>query len=199
LTLYVESNFILEIALGQAELAPAERLVAAAESGHIQIAIPAFALSEPFSRVTKRIRDRNAFIQQLNSHLGQLSRSSPHRAEVAALGNIPDFVKRINDREADRLTETIARLLPTVRSLALDHSSFRMARGFQTRLDLAIEDAIMLATILADLASSQSDTHIFANRNRRHFDNPFIVDELKDFGCDLTWTFEEAAIRLGVI
>ena len=33
MTLYVESNFVLEIALGQEELAPAERLLAAAETG----------------------------------------------------------------------------------------------------------------------------------------------------------------------
>lgn len=50
--MYVESNFVLEIALGQEELTAAERLLVAAEQGAIELALPVFALSEPFARVT---------------------------------------------------------------------------------------------------------------------------------------------------
>lgn len=200
MTLYVESNFVLEIALGQEELVAAERLVAGAESGVIQIAIPSFAVSEPFSRVTRGIRDRETFLRQYNGHVRQLARSSPHRLDVGVLEAVPAALDRINDREADRLAETVARLFSTIRPIEFAVSSFHEARGFQLRLNLPIEDAVILASVLADLrASSRRDQYIFANRNRKDFDNPLIIAALQDLGCDLVWTFEEAAARLGVI
>ena len=77
MTLYVESNFVLELALGQEESEQADRLLVAAEQGTIEIALPAFALSEPFSMITQRARERGRLVQQFKAQVGQLARSSP--------------------------------------------------------------------------------------------------------------------------
>lgn len=55
---YVESNFVLEIALEQREASSAEAILGLAENGEIELAIPAVALAEPFSKLGYRNVDR---------------------------------------------------------------------------------------------------------------------------------------------
>lgn len=45
---YVESNFVLELALGQEQSASAEAILALAEAKKIELVVLGFALSEPF-------------------------------------------------------------------------------------------------------------------------------------------------------
>lgn len=54
---YVESNFVLELAFLQEECAQAEEISKLAESGEIQLAIPAFSGGEPYERMIRRSRD----------------------------------------------------------------------------------------------------------------------------------------------
>jgi predicted nucleic acid-binding protein len=178
LTLYVESNFVLEIVLGQEESQPAERLLALAESGDIQIALPTFALSEPFSTVTGRRRDRGRLVGQINHQIGQLARSSPHHQDVAALQTIPGIVARVDAREADRLTQTVERVLGIARRIDTNLAVFREALDFQDRFDLEAQDAIILAAVVADLRTrAQAGPHYFANKNRQDFSVPGIHTE----------------------
>lgn len=199
MTLYVESNFVLEIALGQEELASAEWLLAAAQRGLVHIALPSLAICEPFSRVTRAIRDRQAVLRQLGAHVDQLGRSAPHDQEVAELEAVPSLIGRIDRREETRLQATIERLLAVARIIELDRSRFQNAIGLRDRFSLAIEDAIVLAVVLADLERYKSPKrHLFANRNRTDFNNPEIVAELQRRGCDAVWSFTEAARLLAV-
>jgi len=141
LTLYVESNFVLEIVLGQEESQPAERLLALAESG-------------------------------------QLARSSPHHQDVAALQTIPGIVARVDAREADRLTQTVERVLGIARRIDTNLAVFREALDFQDRFDLEAQDAIILAAVVADLRTrAQAGPHYFANKNRQDFSVPGIHTE----------------------
>ena len=58
---YVKSNFILEIALEQNQATAAESILALAESGQIELAFSAFALSEPFSTITRRWKSETVY------------------------------------------------------------------------------------------------------------------------------------------
>lgn len=199
MTLYVESNFVLEIALGQEELAAAERLLVAAESGVIDLALPSFSLSEPFVRITRGIRDRGRLMSQFRSQIVQLARSTPHQFEVDALQTVPALMSSIDERERDRLVRTVERLLASARVIEFDPASFRVAMDYRTRYDLEDEDAIVLAAVVADLQSNTgSGRHVFANRNRRDFGDIEIVINLRRLGCDLVWGFAEAARLLGI-
>lgn len=198
MTLYVESNFLLEIVLGQEDAGSAERLLAMAEAGAIDLALPSFSLSEPLVRVRRGVRDRRRLMKQLNDHVAQLARSTPHEVEVDALRAIPNLFGSIEQRETDRLITTVERLLATARLIELDLSSFRAATDYRTRYALEIEDAIVLALVVADLRSKLAPgPHLFANRNIKDFDDPSIVGELKSLGCDFVWSFADAIVRVG--
>jgi predicted nucleic acid-binding protein len=199
LTLYVESNFVLEIVLGQEEAAQAERLLVAAEAKTIRLALPAFSLNEPLVRFRRGIRDRNRLVKQLNSEIGQLARSDTLQSEVDSLRAVPNLFAKIEQREMDRLTRTVERLLATARQIALDQRSFQAAIDYQIRFGLEIEDAIILALVVADLNSPLgTGQHLFANRNLKDFDDPDVIEELRRLGCDTAHSCAEAVNRLGV-
>lgn len=69
---YVESNFVLEIALGQEENAEARRILNLAHEALVEIAVPSFALCEPFGTITQRGRDGIKLSRMLGDHLRQL-------------------------------------------------------------------------------------------------------------------------------
>lgn len=151
MTLYVETNFVLELALGQEELQAAERLLAAAEVGTVTMVLPSFSLSEPFARVTRGIRDRRRLWNQVNNHLDQLARSSPHQTEVEELQGIPNLFAQIDQRETDRLLMTVERLLSIATTIDLDGRMFQAAMGYRDRYGLESQDAIILAAVVTDL------------------------------------------------
>jgi predicted nucleic acid-binding protein len=160
LTLFVESNFVLEIALGQQDSTAAERLLMLAEQARIELALPAFSLSEPFSTVIRRVRDRRNLVAEFNRHVRELDRSVPHQQDVAALRPMPDIVTQIDQRELTRLDDTIRRLLAIARMIPSDSAVFDTALTYRVDFDLETPDAIVLATVVADLQKHrQSGPH----------------------------------------
>jgi hypothetical protein len=198
LTLYVESNFLLEIVLGQEDSAPAEQLLAMAEAKTIDLALPSFSLSEPLVRIRRGVRDRSRLMKQLNDQVTQLARSTPHKIEVGALRAIPNLFATIEQRETDRLISTVEQLLATARLIELASSSFRAAMDYRPRYALEIEAAIIFALVVADLKSQPgAGPHLFANRNIKDFDDPLIIKELKELNCGVVWSFTDALDQLG--
>lgn len=106
MTVYVESNFVLEIALGQEQVEAAETILARAEQHEIALAIPAFALSEPFSTVTHRSRNLQQIGKQFGARLREIARSLPHETEARSLASVPAFLASIERRGIERLTTT---------------------------------------------------------------------------------------------
>jgi predicted nucleic acid-binding protein len=199
LTLYVESNFVLEIALGQEQAAAAEKLLVAAETGEIEIAIPGFSLSEPFSRLTRTNRERSKVASQFDDQVNQMARSAPHHIEVKSLREIPSLVATIIRRETDLLISTIERILAVSRQINLDLETFNKAMALRKTSGMTPEDAVILEIVIADLSRNpSSQRHLFANRNRKDFSEPNIVSSLRTLNCDLVWSFDGAAELLSV-
>lgn len=57
MTVYVESNFVLELALQQEQTSAAESILNATARGEFRLALPAIALTEPFSTLEQRSRN----------------------------------------------------------------------------------------------------------------------------------------------
>ena len=56
----IESNFVLDLAFRQAEVAHVEQLIELAAMGRIKPAIPGCALFEPFETLVRRRKERNS-------------------------------------------------------------------------------------------------------------------------------------------
>lgn len=177
----------------------AQLLLEAAQNNVFEIAIPAFALAEPFSTVTRSVRDRRQMMSQLTRQIQQLSRSMSNKHEVSMMQSIPELVATIDEREIDGLIGTVDRILRVARQIELSSSAFHASAMYRHRFGLEPQDSIILATVLTDLESlGKSGPHVFANRNRKDFNHPAIIGELQALGCDAVWTFDEVRSRLGL-
>jgi len=72
--IYVESNFVLELALEQEECVACEELLAIAEQGTIELAIPALAMFEPHRSIGAR-KERQRLQEELFRELKQIERA----------------------------------------------------------------------------------------------------------------------------
>ena len=197
MTIYVESNFVLEIALEQEQSDAAEAILRRAERSEIGLALPSFSLSEPFSTITKRSRDRAQLASQLRNQLRELGRTKSLEGDLRSLELAPTILARIEEKETDGLVQTVRRLLNVATIIQVDASVFEGAIAYRGQFELSTEDALIYATVISHLSLSQSaDGHMFVNKNWRHFSIPSIAADLARLNCQYLESFDDAALRL---
>jgi predicted nucleic acid-binding protein len=190
---YVESNFVLELALGQEQSASAESILQSAEKLDLVLALPDFSISEPFATTTQRGRQRRKLYRQLQYELRQLGRSQPHRQLVTQLDLTPVMLAEVEKTEMDLLESTISRLLAVAHIVHLDTVIFRNALQYRATYDLAIQDAVIYACVISDLGQRPAaETKCFVSRNWKDFEDPGLRDELRGFQCEFVESFDAA-------
>lgn len=165
---YVESNFILEIALGQTQAKAAESILQLAETGTIEIAFPGFALSEPFATITRRERDQD----RLGKSLANM------------LHDLPTLLAAAAKREQDNLWSVVSRLVEVGTALETDAKCLKQALEYQKRFPLSLQDSIIYAAIINDLQIRPAEkAKCFVNSNYKDFGLPDIMTELNSYHC----------------
>jgi len=195
LIVYVESNFVLEIALGQEESASAERVLDFARNRNVELVVPTFALCEPFGTITQRGRDGLRLSRTLADHLRQLLRSEPHRSELQAFESVPETLTRVHGNEMRLLESTLRELLSLARTVELTKEVFEEALEFGSRFGLSPQDAVIYASVLSDLRKRPAtpSRSIFVSRNYKDFEDPDIQRQLNRFKCRYVSSYAEAA------
>lgn len=187
---YVESNFVLEVALQQEQYHACEQLVALAEASRIKIAIPAFSLAEPFHTLGRRDANRRTLARNLDAELGQLRRSDSLTNEVDTLRSMTGFLVHSGRIEATGLKNAIDRLVNCSHIIPSSVEVFRKAWELETKHGLTSPDAIVLSSILIDLDERQPDASIHLNRNSKDFEDPELIALLEDRRCSFLPSFE---------
>lgn len=185
---YVETNFILELALEQKEALAAEDILKLAESGKIELVFPSFAISETFSSVMNTQSQRRRLRDEAEKTLKQLKQSiqsERHREVVSTLPPIFTLLIKLVDRELELLHMTVERLLHSGRSIETDISTFRQAMIYRQKFDIESQDSIIYASVIADLKRHPAKTQkCFLSRDRKAFsDDPEIRTELSTYNC----------------
>jgi hypothetical protein len=93
MNIYVESNFVLELALLQEQFEACENILAICEAGETALVLPAFCIAEPYETLVRRAKHRGNLSRDLTTELGQLSRSEPYREEFDG----PDIVDALDN------------------------------------------------------------------------------------------------------
>jgi hypothetical protein len=190
-TVYVESNFVLECALQQEESASCNDIIALAASGRITLVIPAFSLAEPHQAISGKAKVRTELGNQLRRQLNELGRSKPYHAIPATFGSLASVLIASAELERDGLKRTISNLLSIAEIVALDAAILNSAAALQVQVGLSGQDSIVLASILAHLDSKKSTESCFLNRNTKDFDDPDIREALEKRGCKFLTNFED--------
>lgn len=188
---YVESNFVLEVALEQEQSASAETILKLAESSKIVLTFPSFALSEPFATVMHRNKERVELHNRMTVTLGQLRRSESHKQTIHDLQPLLLILKNAVNREFDLLHLTVARLLRAGTSIDLDSSILEQALNYQAQFGLKPQDSIIYSTVITDMQRRAStEAKCFLSRDKEAFSiNPGIRSELAAYNCRYIGSF----------
>lgn len=190
MNVYVESNFILELALEQEQYSSCEAIMSLGEKRDIILILPAFSLSEPYDTVIRRSKGRESLTKKLALEMQQLSRSKPYKNKVEVIQQITSFLVQSIEDEQERLTTTLEKLLQVAETIPLKKTILSSSVQFQKTLGFSPQDAIIYASVLEHLQLSDSDKNCFLNRNSRDFNDPNIVNTLEIYNCKMLFSFE---------
>jgi predicted nucleic acid-binding protein len=188
LNIYVESNFVLELALLQEQHASCERLLALCEAGKIQVIVPAYSIMEPYETLLRRDIERRSLKNTLDRELRQLARTSIYSQRLSGLKASTELLIDSNEEEIQRLEMVRARILSCATVIALDVTILGDATRWQA-LGLAAKDAVVLASVLSHLGSGTESRSCFLTRDA-DFDDPKVVEQLKARRCKLISRFD---------
>ncbi len=189
MNVYVESNFVLEMALRQRQHAECEGIARLAAERRIGLAIPAFCLVEPYYTLVGRHRDRTELQVRLSKELQQLARTELFRERASAAEDVLALLARSQEDEIRRLQETADRVLDHADLLPLDADTLLVAMGCQVALNLSPPDAIVYASVLRDLQAKRPESACFLTRDADDFNTPDIETLLAGYGCKLLFNF----------
>lgn len=188
---YVESNFVLEIAFAQDESEACDSIIELAESGNINLFIPAISVSEPYEVILRRSKHRVELNSQLAIELTQLSRSRPYSEIVERSQEIVSLLVSSGQDEKLRLDSTLSRILGCAGVLPIAGETLRSAIEFQSSLSLSPQDSLVYAAVVEHLVSTPSEEKCFLNRNSKDFLIPDIESQLSAFQCVMIPKFSD--------
>lgn len=192
MNVYVESNFVLELALEQEESESCIEMVQLALQKQIQLLIPAFSLAEPHQAVAGKAKVRSRLGEELRAHLGELGRSKPHREMPLTFGALPVALVERAQFELQGVRRTVSELIQSAEVIPLDSGILRSAADIETRYGLSGQDAIVLASVVFHLETAKPADSCFLNRNSKDFDDPDIRDRLDALNCKFFARFAPA-------
>jgi hypothetical protein len=192
MTVYVESNFVLEIALQQEECDACNAILELADQGSLVLVVPAFSLAEPHVAVASKERARNQLRRELDAQVNDLARSKPNKTLRTDFAGFAAVLAGSAEFERNGVRDSVSSLLRCAEVIALDAAILRTALAIQAEFAMSGQDAIVLSSVLSHLDLYRPAESCFLNRNTKDFDDPDIRKKLDDYGCKFFGKFGPA-------
>lgn len=191
--IFVESNFVLELALRQEQHPSCDRLLGLAESRSVELLVPAYALIEPYETLIRRGNERRRIQREVEAELRQLARTGHYADALKGFRSTTAILAESIDDELKRLDELHTRLLDCAVLLPFSETILRLAAACRHRHALLPPDSLIYATVLDHLrAGPPAGESCFVTRDREGFDDPEIASALAEHRCRLILEFEGA-------
>jgi predicted nucleic acid-binding protein len=188
--IYVETNFVLELAFEQEQCASCEQILQLCETGQAKLIIPAYSLAEPHEKLSRQAKSRRDLQQLLDAELRQLSRTASYVRRIKSIQDIASLMVQSNEEERQRFVQCRERLFNIGEVIVLTADVLMEAASCETTYNLSPQDALVYASVVNHLRSCQPQQACFLNRNSKDFDSPDIVDELNRFHCRMVSRFD---------
>ena len=189
---YVETNFLLELAYLRPTSEHCQRLIELAQAGRISLVVPAFALLEARLAWQQNVKRRNRLHSEVRAELSEFSRSRPLIDIVAQSQAFAAALLNTAEQDRDRLENVVAALLQIATVIAIEPRIIADAFTVERRFDLSPPDAIIYATVLDHATRSGQGSKLFVTQNANDFRVPAVRDELASRECKLLVTFDSA-------
>lgn len=187
---YVETNFVLELALEQEQHESCAKLLELAESKRVEIVVPAYSLVEPYETFERRRRKRKLIHRDIDDELKQLIRSAGYAERLDGFEGIIDLLIDSASEESKRLEDVRARLLIACEVVSLDTECLSRAVAIRAAYDLSPQDSVVYAAVLSHLDRSAAVECCFLTRDAGDFREPRLLAELRERRCMLIPRFD---------
>lgn len=188
---YVETNFVLELAYMQEEHERCDEVLALAEQQKIELLIPAFSVSEPYESWVRRAKRRAELHSTLDRELTELARSKPYQQSSVELQELTKMLAQSGQEEKQRLDVIVRKLLQILTVIPSTSAVLQSALLLQNTRNLSPQDSIVYASVLSHLSAVSMDApKCFITKNSKDFTNPDIESDLTDHNCKLLTKFK---------
>lgn len=192
MNVYVETNFVLELAFEQEQCESCEQLILLAESRRIRLILPAYCLAEPHEKLIRQKKSRNDLLSSASTVFKQLVRTTSLTPKVRDIQqDLSAVIVQSNEEESKRFAVYRERLLTISEIIPLTAPILSDAIDAETALDLPAQDALVYASIMSHLRQHGKSASCLLNKNTKDFDAPDIVSELAKYDCQLIPRFDQ--------
>ncbi len=154
---YVETNFVIELAFLQEEHDECQSLLDLSKKNEsLELALPAFCIGEAYEASVRKWKLRRELHDALRNEIGQMSRSKPYEAFSRELRELTSLLLQSVEEQRRRLETVLDEILGAARILPLERETFRKAVEFQKTRSLGPQDSIVYASVMADLVHDQA-------------------------------------------
>jgi predicted nucleic acid-binding protein len=188
---FVEANFVLELALKQPEAAQAEEILRLAEAKKVTLVVPAFSLVEPYHKLFRDRSDRRALRSSLEAQVQQMARSADFAQLRQQSNELLAALANKSDVDALEFERTVERIRKCATIVPLTSEVIRAASSRQLN-DLAPQDALVFSSIEMFLKTSPKAKNIFANKDSKGFMVKSVTVDLGALGCTVIPNFSDA-------
>lgn len=185
---YVESNFVLELALVQEQHEICDQILRVCEAGVSRLVLPAFSMMEPLETIRRHEVTRRRAKNALEDEMKQLARTAIYQERLRDIEPVLELLVQSSDEDLQRLASVRSRLLACAELIPLESSILAQAEEHQEDYDLSSQDAVIYASVLAHRRISD-EPGCFVTRDR-DFDDLEIKRELRSYNCKLLSNFE---------
>ena len=186
MNIYLESNFVLELALLQEQSASCEQILSLGEAGRVRLAVPAYSLAEPYETLVRRQRKRRKMKEALDGELRQLSRSAAYEDQLGRFRDLTALLISSADEEDRRLEEVRSRLIETADLIPLEASVLAAVARYR---HFSPQDALVYSAVLAHLERDYARPSCFLNKDK-DFGDQDVLEELGGYNCKLFPRFD---------
>ena len=188
---YVETNFLLELAYLQERCDSCQLILDFAKARTITLALPAFSAAEARATWHRRASERREFQASLQRHIREISRSEPFRGLSEQSRDVINAFVAGDEEARDRLEAAIQAVEQHGITIPLNGEVIQWARR-QDSYSLSPQDALILASVRSHAENNSTERKCFISQDSRAFDNPEVFDELSSVGCKFVSNFTDA-------
>jgi hypothetical protein len=134
---YVESNFVLELALLQEQHASCEEILGLCESGSAHLIVPAYSLMEPYETLLRRQAYRRQLKGDLDTQFRQIARTALYRDRLPELASAMSLLVDSAGDDISRLDRVRSRLFACAEIAPLEGEALSQPLDRARRLQTA--------------------------------------------------------------
>ena len=189
--MYVETNFLCEIAFSQEESRACKEVLALGESGQLQLFVPAFSLIEAGLALETRLLQQHRLQPELDRLFREGRRSAIAGESFTLLETqLVALLATTQENHVAVLNTVRKQLLAHAKIISTTQDTVNAAIELEARFALSAGDAIVLASVLSDMSGSDRTESCFLNKNSKDFADPEIVRKLNDRSCKVISSFD---------